>query len=313
VYETFSVIARAVGVGLKIPFVSVTAGHGLDPTPIIAALRGDPRVALSARCLRAVDVLKDRYGIADASPFSYLAGLSPHLNLSVEPPSFVDAREREAAEPVAFYGCLFAGQDWAAPPRQSSLHFGGSAQDLRIYVCFGTVSMAYYRSVALGVFRAVADSLGNAPGIQILISLGGASLEDRDRRELERPNLRIVEFADQWTVLGEADVFFTHHGVNSTHEAVARQVPMVSYPFLGDQPAMALTCRELGLAVPLTETVRGAVDAKDVRAAVDKLVSERDTFRTNLAKARGQERDVIAQRPLVLERLKALASSGNQR
>ena len=46
-------------------------------------------------------------------------------------------------------------------------------------------------------------------------------------------------------VLAAADVFVTHHGLNSTHESIAERVPMLSYPFQWDQPGMAERCQAL--------------------------------------------------------------------
>ena len=51
-------------------------------------------------------------------------------------------------------------------------------------------------------------------------------------------------------------VFVTHHGLNSTHEAIYHRTPMLSYPFFGDQPYLANRCRDLGLSVPLVDTWR---------------------------------------------------------
>ena len=72
----------------------------------IAETRADPRVKVSAACLAAVETLRSRYDMPDASPFSYLGGLSPYLNLCAEPPRFLDERDRPAFEPVAFFGSL---------------------------------------------------------------------------------------------------------------------------------------------------------------------------------------------------------------
>ena len=55
---------------------------------------------------------------------------------------------------------------------------------------------------------------------------------------------------DQWAVLGETDLFVTHHGLNSTHEAIFNRVPMLSYPFFWDQPGLAAKCQAFGIARP---------------------------------------------------------------
>jgi len=86
-----------------------------------------------------------------------------------------------------------------------------------------------------------------------------------------KPNVRVVEYADQWEALRESDVFITHHGLNSTHEAVFNRVPMISYPFFGDQPALAAKCRRFGSAVPLNAFLAWPRKPKDVSAALAKI------------------------------------------
>ena len=125
-------------------------------------------------------------------------------------------------------------------------------------------------------------------------------------RQLVRPNVEVVQYADQWRALGVADLFITHHGVNSTHEAVFHRVPMLSYPFFTDQPALAARCQQLGIAVPLTETLRGAMTWVDLRTALGRIAKERKALLANLDRARTWEWDVIAQRDLVLRRIQAL-------
>ena len=94
--------------------------------------------------------------------------------------------------------------------------------------------------------------------------------------------MEAVEYTDQWAVLGETDIFLTHHGLNSTHEAIFRRVPMLSYPIFSDQPALAQRCQEFGIAVPLTESLRGPVAADDVRAALATLSASKDAIMARL-------------------------------
>jgi UDP:flavonoid glycosyltransferase YjiC (YdhE family) len=107
-------------------------------------------------------------------------------------------------------------------------------------------------------------------------------------------------------VLREAVVYVTHHGLNSTHEAIFRRVPMISYPFFWDQPGLARKCQRFGLAVPLTDAPRGAIGRADVDAALGKVLGSRETMRKALAEAHGWERAVMANRSSVLRRIAAL-------
>jgi UDP:flavonoid glycosyltransferase YjiC (YdhE family) len=116
-------------------------------------------------------------------------------------------------------------------------------------------------------------------------------------------------YVDQWQVLREADVFVTHQGLNSTHEAIFNRVPMLSYPFFWDQPALAETCRRLGLAVPLTNLPRGLLQEVKVRAALSELSRRGPASDAALAAARDQEIEVIANRDDVLRRVKDLIAA----
>ena len=115
---------------------------------------------------------------------------------------------------------------------------------------------------------------------------------------------------DQWAALARADVFVTHHGLNSTHEAIFHGVPMISYPISWDQPGLARRCRELGLAIPLAEEERAAVGPEEVEAALAAFARGRDALRRRLLEAAGWERDVVARRGAVVDRVMALAGAG---
>ena len=306
--ESFSVIGRLAARRLGIPYVNVLSGHNLDPALYLPALRTDPRVAISERCHRAVEILRERYGMPDASPFSYIAGPSPDLNVCCEPSAFLTAEERRNFEPLVFYGCIPSPENQNEPPHEPAPSPFGGPGGFRIYACLGTVAFRYFADVATRVLEAVSACLAGMPEARALISLGGAKVEDGVLRRLRRPNVDVVDYADQWTALGEADLFLTHHGLNSTHEAVFRRVPMLSYPIFTDQPALAERCRQLGIAVPLAGTLRGPVDADDVRAALETLARKRDSIMASLEQARAWELEVMAQRPAVLARIRDLAS-----
>src|SRR5262249_44794991 len=151
----------------------------------------------------------------------------------------------------------------------------------KIYACFGTTALRYYAEVALGAFESTADCLATMPEACALLSFGGAKVHDADLRRLQRPNVEIVPYADQWRALSVADVFLTHHGLSSTHEAVFHRVPMLSYPFFADQPALAARCQELGLAVSLTPTVREAVSVAHLHTALAQICKGREALSAN--------------------------------
>jgi MGT family glycosyltransferase len=310
IYDTFAVIGHIVGRALGVPYVNVCAGHNVNPARFVPQLESDPRVSVSERCFQAVEILRDDYGLQDASPFSYVSGLSPFLNVYCEPPAFLTESERRPFEPIAFFGSLPPLDEIERRQRDGARSwFGPGAAELNVYVSFGTVVWRYWAAEALAALQKLSDSFSAMPGVRAVIGLGGAQIADDAVRALTKPNVTVAGYVDQWRILHEADVFVTHHGLNSTHEAIYSGVPMISYPFFSDQPALAERCRRLGLAIPLTDSPMAPVTTEDVTAALSELSRRRDALRTRLAEARAWELQVVAERDSVLERIAGLLSA----
>lgn len=304
VHDQHAVIGRVVGAALGIPYVTVCPAHHVGPARLTDLLASLPRVSISRACRRAVAVLQERYGLREASPFSFVADLSPFLNVYGEPPPFLSDAQRRALEPVAFHGCLpladeIEANDRSARPR----HFDADPSALKVYVSFGTVVWRYWPDVALDALRAISDSLGRRPQVSAVISLGGGEVVAEALRALEQPNVAVTGHVDQWEILREADAFITHNGLKSTHEASFHRVPMISYPIFWDQPALAERCRVLGLAVPLVAAPRAPVTDEAVGAALAGLSAKRESLAAGLAAARGWELDVLDGRDAVLQRI----------
>jgi len=300
-YDSFAVIGRVVGTALGIPYVSIVAGHNMDPARVIPEIERDPRVKLAPECLAAVEVLRSRHGWADASPFSYYSALSPHLNLYCEPPAFLTEAERPPFAPLAFWGSVRAVDEGAVrPPRERA------RPPRRVYASMGTIVWRYWAAEAHAALRAVAGVVERSSGMQAVLSVGGYPLDDAAMAELERPNVRVMRWADQWEELREADAFFTHCGLNSSHEACFHRVPMIAYPFFGDQPGLAARCGELGLAVALAES-RAPVTEEHVAAALERLNDQAPAIDAALELAHARELEVIAGRPAVVDQILALA------
>lgn len=306
--EIFSVVARVAAQALGIPFLNAITGHNVDPARYIPALSVDPQLVISDRCHRAVELLRERYGLADASPFSFLTGSSPLLNISGQTPGFLSAAERKVFEPIAFYGCIPSEPPAAQAASEDIAYLKAAPAGLAVYASFGTLAVNLYPDAAYGALQALADFLERRPHARLLVSLGGAALSERAQK-LARPNLRIVEYADQWAALGAADVFLTHQGTNSTHEAIAQRVPMLSYPFFWDQPQLAKRCEALGIAVPLTRVTRAPVSAANIDAALGRLQESREAMQANLERAAGWEREVIANRGSILQQIENFAKA----
>jgi UDP:flavonoid glycosyltransferase YjiC (YdhE family) len=307
VYDTHAVIGRVVGAALGVPYVAVCSGHNASPDRLPLLTSTVASIRISASCRRAVGTLRDRWGVDDASPFSFVSGLSPFLNVYPEPAAYLTEAERQGFEPVAFHGCLPTQEEIEARRLAGGpSYFDGDATALKVYASFGRVVRRYWPAETLGAARAISEAVAGMPDVCAVIdasSLGGPGPGAESVRALTNPNVSVRDDVDQWTILQEADVFVTHNGLNSTHEAILHRVPMVSYPFYWDQPALAEKCRSLGLAIPLTETLRGPVGADDAHTAFAELSSRREALRAALAEAREWEWQVIADRSSVLQRI----------
>jgi UDP:flavonoid glycosyltransferase YjiC (YdhE family) len=307
VADTFAVVGRVVATVLDIPYVNVCAGHNANPALVIPELLIDPRVEIGAECRRAVDILHNRYEMENASPFSYVDGLSPSLNIYCEPPQYLTEEERAVFEPVAFFGSLPSLHEIESRTRPGdTAFFAAGPETTHVYASCGTGVWMYYTPEALEALGAIAEALGGRQRCETHITLGNADISAEVTNGWGRANVAVSRYVNQWEMLQQSDIFITHHGLNSTHEAVFSQVPMISYPFFGDQPGLAAKCRELDLAIPLATSPRAPITPDEVTSAIDRVEAEGQRLRDGLRRARGWELDVIATRAAVVDRLLAL-------
>jgi MGT family glycosyltransferase len=301
-YDTFTLVAAVAARKLALPYVSVAANHAPVPERMVAALAAEPRTRISAECRAAVARLREEHGMERAHPFSYYETLSPHLNLYCEPEAFLTAEERVALEPIAFYGSLAD----AARPTDDGSPFAERSGRRQLYVSFGTGVWRYFEPAALAALVAISDAAAREE-LDVVVTLAGHPLAADARRRVSNHGVAIHDFVDQRAALATADAFVTHHGVNSTHESIAAEVPMISYPFFGDQPALARRCEELGLALPLAERPLGPVGGESLRDCVERVLDPRGGFAERLATARTWELETIARRDEVLDGIVSLA------
>ena len=308
IYDSFAMIGRAVARRLGVPYVNVCAGHNVHPGRLRDLLPTIPPTHPSERCLDAAATLSEEMAITHGDPFTYLCAPSPHLNIYCEPPEFLTTDERAAFEPVDFFGSLDVSRGASADTAGRATAFpAGPDRAMKVFVSFGTVNWRYWPAEAERALRVIADDLDGVPDVRVLISLGGHQQTlGTLATALERENVGVADYVDQWAVLQEADAFITHHGLNSSHEAIYHGVPMLSLPFLWDQPGLAIKCQQFGLAAPLGDGVRGIASGA-VRTAVEQLEGKREEFAASLDAAREWETRVMAGRDDVTARILSLA------
>jgi UDP-N-acetylglucosamine:LPS N-acetylglucosamine transferase len=142
------------------------------------------------------------------------------------------------------------------------------------------------------------------PSISLTIGLGGAAIGYDDIKRLSRECVKILPYADQINELRSHDLFVTHNGLNSTHEAVMLQVPMMSCPFVGDQPDLARLCVDFGISHRIADKAIHANVALTAEYFMDKIstaIAERGVMIENLSRVHKWEIETISRRKLILE------------
>lgn len=119
-----------------------------------------------------------------------------------------------------------------------------------IYFSLGTVVMdnlwnqqAETREKLTGFIRKLAE-IWREKNYQIIFTTQGKKVLD-----VYPDNWWVYDSVDQVEILSRADLFITHGGSNSFHEAVMQKVPMIVIPFFGDQLLVADRTEQLGLGI----------------------------------------------------------------
>jgi UDP:flavonoid glycosyltransferase YjiC (YdhE family) len=297
----FAYVGEVVAKVLQLPCIVVDSGHADLGVDFRARLTSDARVRTDPRCLAAVERLHAEFGLSDASPFSYVADPSPWLTVYKEPEEWLSPQERTIYGPLAYFGSLHsAGLD-------HTMRSTGPSSPLRVYVSLGTIVWRYWAREVLDALHAIADGATLLGDIELVVGVGNTDLGPDILAPLKRSNVTVLPYADQWAELGKADLFITHNGLGSTHEAVARGVPMLSYPIFWDQPALAERSQQFGIALPLAKAPLAPVDPDEVAEAIVSTSLRRDQMLDRLAEARRWESRTIADRPHIAQRILGLA------
>lgn len=138
-----------------------------------------------------------------------------------------------------------------------------------IYCSFGTV----HSEKNVKGFIARLSSVASQLDLIAIVSAKNAS-------EYNSPNLKIFNWVPQRTVLDSCDLFITHGGINSIHDAIRATVPMIVYPIENgyDQNGNSSRVVHHGLGL------RGDFDkdtSADMKAKVIEILGD-PRFRKNL-------------------------------
>lgn len=172
---------------------------------------------------------------------------------------------------LALVGPLLGDQDGEDDDQLS--RWLDSRRDRVLFVSAGTV---FARGAAF--FRRVIAAFAEADGDwSVVIATGHL-----DPRKVGEPpaNMVVRRRVPQIAVLARADVFLTHAGANSVHEAVRAGVPMIVAPRARDQWFIARRLIELRVALALPPVATGPEGLRSVVECVAADRAMRDRMRS---------------------------------
>jgi MGT family glycosyltransferase len=136
----------------------------------------------------------------------------------------------------------------------------------RVFVSMGTV-VGGAAGPDHTFFAPFIEAFGDREGYELLLSVRGAAGSFGPVPK----NVQVRRTVPQLAVLERTDVFVTHAGANSMHEALFHGVPLVCVPHFGDQPqnAARVVAEGAGVLMPPNEisATRVALEVERVRGA----------------------------------------------
>lgn len=198
----------------------------------------------------AIEAIEHRFGVGvrqdEVEVISNSLHIPAKVNLlwsypAITPPNFLENRKKTRYE---FLGYPSDGREPQERTSDSPL----------VYLSFGTEVMDNLwraeEATRAGVTRLVSGlaERWRSRRVDVVFTTQGKSVLD------EYPvNWTVRDKVDQQEVLSKTDVFVTHGGSNSFHEAILFKVPMVVAPFFGDQMLIGRRAEELGIGINLAE------------------------------------------------------------
>ncbi|MEB9506992.1 glycosyltransferase [Bacillus anthracis] len=118
-------------------------------------------------------------------------------------------------------------------------------------------------------FNTCIDTFSDFKGV-VVMAIGNRN--DRSKIKKAPDNFIIASYVPQSEILNEADVFITHGGMNSVHDAIYFNVPFVIIPHDKDQPMIAQRLTELEAAHRL---LKEHVNVQTLKEAVTDVLSNK--------------------------------------
>ena len=160
----------------------------------------------------------------------------------------------------------FVGPSIDPETRRDVFPFDSLGPGPLVYVSMGTV-----HALQPALFRTLSEAFASVPA-QYLVSTGGLSGSDLGAIPA---NFIVRRAVPQLDVLQRADVFVTHAGINSVHEALYFGVPMVLVPHQFEQLLNARVVASRGAGIVVDSRVRHRpIQAGPLRKALEATLGE---------------------------------------
>jgi MGT family glycosyltransferase len=166
--------------------------------------------------------LRGRYKASCPGIVNYLGNRQP-LNI------VFTSREFQIRGEVFDESYRFVGPSLSGGVEEFSVDLPGD--DPLIYISLGTM----YNDEA-GFYRDCISAFGNRP-LRVVMAVGRRL--DATKLPQAPANFRMLPHVPQVAVLQQADLFITHGGINSAHEAMWHGVPMIVFPQTADHHVVA--------------------------------------------------------------------------
>mmetsp|Transcript_2315 Transcript_2315/g.4831 ORF Transcript_2315/g.4831 Transcript_2315/m.4831 type:complete len:452 (+) Transcript_2315:45-1400(+) len=293
---------------LRIPSVSLLTFTGPGVVSSQASLETNPVVQ------RAAQEIKEVYGIdifahgTIGEFYSMDRNTVATLERLFAPPTSSFQKERLSKVPFRCVGPLIASEEsrvshaWASAEQLDKKLPWKTIDEARqgskkvIYVSMGSVATSSFWARKFGptaesnglqafsgkefvqfVLKAAFEAFGHEEDILVVAAIG-PQFDALEGLPPAPENFILQEVVPQLQLLQKCDVFITHGGANSLHEAIALAVPLVIVPMFHDQPFNADALVDTGAAASFkfpSETLSPTA----LRSAVRQMLEPENSFR----------------------------------
>jgi len=166
----------------------------------------------------------------------------------------------------------FVGPSFSQRPADTDFPFDQITGHPVVYISLGTIN-----NENATFYRQCFEAFGSYPA-QFILSVG-------KRTEIASlgsipANFIVRNFVPQLEILQRTDLFVTHGGMNSIHEGLSYNVPLVVIPQQFEQAMLALLVARHGAGVALgIKPPIGQVTTSEIYASVDQVLKAPDSYR----------------------------------